>query len=99
MRTYSRMLAVAAKGFESAPSALLPPIPLYRTILRTHRKRLNVEQRVLGDMYVKAEFRAHRDIDNPVQIVGTSPGANSCTLTHSDWIPLRVAIVRPKSPG
>jgi hypothetical protein len=71
------MLAVAtdagaSKGFRSAPSALLPPIPLYRTILRTHRKRLDVEQRVLGDMYVKAEFRAHRDIDNPVQIVGTS---------------------------
>jgi hypothetical protein len=51
--------------------ALLPPIPLYRTLLRTHRKKLPVEQRLLGDMYVKAEFRAHRDIDNPVQIVST----------------------------
>jgi hypothetical protein len=86
MRVYYRMLAVAtdagaAKGFRSAPSALLPPIPLYRTILRTHRKRLNVEQRVLGDMYVKAEFKAHRDIDNPVQIVGTSPCTYCCVLT------------------
>jgi hypothetical protein len=26
--------------------------------------------RVLGDEYVKSEFRAHRAIDNPVHIVG-----------------------------
>jgi hypothetical protein len=77
MRVYSRLLATAtdagaAKGpFRPAPAALLPPIPLYRTILRTHRKKLPVEQRVLGDMYVKAEFRAHKAIDNPVQIVGS----------------------------
>lgn len=25
---------------------------------------------MLGDEYVKAEFRAHRDVDNPVHIVG-----------------------------
>lgn len=48
--------------------ALLPPIPLYRRLLRMHRK-LPLEQRLLGDMYVKAEFNAHKDIDNPVQIV------------------------------
>ncbi|KAJ4319375.1 hypothetical protein N0V94_003965 [Neodidymelliopsis sp. IMI 364377] len=76
MRVYSRLLATAtdagaSKGpFRPAPAALLPPIPLYRTLLRTHRKVLPVEQRLLGDMYVKAEFRAHRDIDNPVQIIG-----------------------------
>ncbi|KAL1596018.1 hypothetical protein SLS59_008007 [Nothophoma quercina] len=76
MRVYSRLLATAtdagaAKGpFRPAPAALLPPIPLYRTLLRTHRKVLPVEQRLLGDMYVKAEFRAHKDIDNPVQIIG-----------------------------
>ncbi|KAF3047699.1 acetate non-utilizing protein 9 [Didymella heteroderae] len=76
MRIYSRLLAMAtdagaSKGpFRPAPAALLPPIPLYRTILRTHRKKLPVEQRLLGDMYVKAEFRAHKDIDNPVQIIG-----------------------------
>jgi hypothetical protein len=74
MRSYSRLLARAtdagaSKGFRQAPAALLPPIPLYRTILRTHRKRLGVEERVLGDMYVRAEFRAHRSVDNPVQIV------------------------------
>lgn len=26
--------------------------------------------RVLGDEYVKAEFRAHRNVDNPVHLVG-----------------------------
>lgn len=82
MRTYSRLLAVAtdagaAKGpFRPAPAALLPPIPLYRTLLRTHRKVLPVEQRLLGDMYVKAEFRAHKDIDNPVQIVSVPIATN-----------------------
>lgn len=26
--------------------------------------------RLLGDEYIKAEFRAHRNVDNPVHIVG-----------------------------
>lgn len=51
------------------PLALLPPIPLYRRILRAHRNKLPHEERVIGDMYVKSEFRAHRDVDNPVHIV------------------------------
>lgn len=75
MRVYTRLLAVAtdagaSKPFRPAPAALLPPIPLYRRLLRSHRKRLGVEERLLGDMYVKSEFRAHKDIDNPVQIIG-----------------------------
>ncbi|KAF2011653.1 ACN9-domain-containing protein [Aaosphaeria arxii CBS 175.79] len=75
MRVHSRLLAMAtdagaAKPFRPAPMALLPPIPLYRRLLRAHRKRLPVEERLLGDLYVKAEFRAHKDIDNPVQIIG-----------------------------
>ncbi|KAK5108632.1 hypothetical protein LTR62_008123 [Meristemomyces frigidus] len=53
-----------------APLALLPPIPLYRRLLRSHRKHLPQEMRLLGDEYIKSEFRAHRDIDNPVHIVG-----------------------------
>ncbi|KAF2122534.1 hypothetical protein BDV96DRAFT_451479, partial [Lophiotrema nucula] len=74
MRLYTRLLAQAtdagaSKPFRPAPMALLPPIPLYRRILRTHRK-LPIQQRTLGDMYVKAEFRAHRDVDNPVHIIG-----------------------------
>lgn len=50
-------------------SPLLSPLPLYRAILRAHRK-LPHDQRSLGDMYVKAEFRAHRDVENPLQIIG-----------------------------
>lgn len=87
MRIYSRLLAVAtdagaSRPFRSAPAALLPPIPLYRTILRTHRKRLGIEERVLGDMYVKAEFRAHKDIDNPVQIVSDLIYPKRTNLAH-----------------
>ena len=52
------------------PHALLPPIPLYRRVLRAHRKHLPREMRVLGDEYVKSEFRAHRDVENPVHIIG-----------------------------
>ena len=51
------------------PMALLPPIPLYRRLLRSHRKYLDPEMRVLGDQYIKSEFKAHQKIDNPVHIV------------------------------
>jgi len=57
------------RGFKPAPMALLPPIPLYRRLLRAHRKQLPREMRLLGDEYVKSEFRAHRDVENPVHIV------------------------------
>lgn len=49
--------------------ALLPPVQLYRRLLRVHRKKLDPEMRILGDLYVKAEFRAHRETENPVHIV------------------------------
>lgn len=57
-------------GLRAVPPALLPPIPLYRRILRSHRKYLDPEMRILGDQYIKSEFRAHRDVENPVHIVG-----------------------------
>ncbi|KAK0731825.1 hypothetical protein B0H67DRAFT_565979 [Lasiosphaeris hirsuta] len=53
-----------------AALALLPPIPLYRRLLRAHRKHLPGELRLLGDEYVKAEFRAHRDVENPAHLIG-----------------------------
>lgn len=49
--------------------ALLPPIPLYRRLFRAHRRHLPAEMRVLGDEYIKAEFRAHRKVDNPAHLV------------------------------
>ncbi|KAI8357176.1 hypothetical protein B0O80DRAFT_373076, partial [Mortierella sp. GBAus27b] len=50
--------------------ALIPPLQLYRQILRAHRKHLPPQFRILGDGYVKAEFHRHKDVDNPLYIVG-----------------------------
>ncbi|KAK7719282.1 hypothetical protein SLS57_005781 [Botryosphaeria dothidea] len=73
----SRVLAMAeataagaTKPLRPAPMALLPPIPLYRRILRAHRHKLDPQMRLLGDEYVKAEFRAHSQVDNPIHIIG-----------------------------
>ncbi|RQM06915.1 hypothetical protein DH86_00000058 [Scytalidium sp. 3C] len=55
MRIHPRLLmatptaAGTAKGLRPAPLALLPPIPLYRRLLRAHRKHLPREMRLLGD--------------------------------------------------
>jgi len=68
--------AIGMMGFKPAPMALLPPIPLYRRLLRAHRKHLHREMRLLGDEYVKSEFRAHRNVENPVHIVCCSRGAH-----------------------
>ena len=74
MRISARLLATptaagSTSGLKPAPLALLPPIPLYRRLLRTHRKFLPQEMRLLGDEYVKSEFRAHKEVENPVHIV------------------------------
>jgi hypothetical protein len=60
---------VVMKKPKEQQNPLLPPLDLYRAILRSHRN-LPADQRSLGDMYVKAEFRAHKDIDNALQIIG-----------------------------
>ncbi|KAG6827164.1 hypothetical protein H0H92_012924 [Tricholoma furcatifolium] len=52
-----------------ASATLFPPIPLYRRLLRAHR-HLPKEMRSLGDDYIKAEFRRHREVTNPVYIMG-----------------------------
>ncbi|KAL4759268.1 succinate dehydrogenase assembly factor 3 [Aspergillus foveolatus] len=75
MRAFTRLLYAAPSNMGSAASlsealALLPPIPLYRRILRVHRKKLDPEMRILGDSYVKSEFRAHRGTENPLHIIG-----------------------------
>lgn len=61
--------ATATNAFKPAPMALLPPLTLYRRLLRAHRKHLPSEMRLLGDEYIKAEFRAHRNVDNPAHLV------------------------------
>lgn len=75
MKASHRIFATAiaaglVKPLRPASMALLPPIPLYRRLLRAHRNKLPPQERLLGDEYVKSEFRAHRNIDNPVQIIG-----------------------------
>ena len=59
----------STQGLKPAPLALLPPIPLYRRLFRSHRKFLPKEMRVLGDEYIKSEFRSHRNVENPMHIV------------------------------
>lgn len=84
MRAHLRLLmatpsaAGSAKGFKPAPMALLPPIPLYRRILRAHRKHLDGDMRILGDTYIKKEFRAHQNVENPIHIV-------SCVLLGTEF--------------
>ncbi|CAL8578838.1 Bifunctional NAD(P)H-hydrate repair enzyme [Xanthoria parietina] len=75
MRLAIRLLASpstlgSSTGLSPAPLALLPPIPLYRRILRAHRKFLKTNMRLLGDEYVKSEFRNHKSVENPIHIVG-----------------------------
>lgn len=75
MRATRQLFAAAVNtpfspGQRAPALALLPPIPLYRRLLRIHRKKLNPEERIFGDVYLKAEFRRHRDIENPLHIVG-----------------------------
>ncbi|KAH7884789.1 ACN9-domain-containing protein [Phlebopus sp. FC_14] len=56
-------------NLRNASATLYPPIPLYRRLLRAHR-RLPREMRSLGDVYVKAEFRRHQKVTNPVHVMG-----------------------------
>lgn len=47
---------------------LIPPLVLYKSILRAHRM-LPAALRSVGDDYVKAEFKRHKDVENPAYIV------------------------------
>ncbi|GAA5938054.1 Sdh7p [Sporobolomyces koalae] len=66
----SGIKAVPANATSEIAKELLPPLPLYRRLLRVHRKVLPTELRVMGDDYVKAEFRRTKSTDNPLHIVG-----------------------------
>ena len=73
MQLTARALAkVSPRTLKPLPPNLqiLAPIPLYRRLLRAHRKYLPPAARLLGDDYVKAEFRRTKETDNPVHIVG-----------------------------
>jgi len=68
-RLFATASSVSSKAGKSPQVALLPPLHLYRRLLRVHRRKLPPDMRLLGDEYVKNEFRAHRNIDNPIHIV------------------------------
>lgn len=70
LRAVPSSIGTQSSGLKSIPPALLPPIPLYRRLLRGHRKYLPHDMRLLGDEYIKSEFRAHRKVDNPMHIIG-----------------------------
>ncbi|WWC60932.1 acetate non-utilizing protein 9, mitochondrial [Kwoniella dejecticola CBS 10117] len=53
---------------QQASVQLIPPIPLYRRLLRAHRT-LPPEMRFMGDSYIKSEFRLTRSTDNPLHII------------------------------
>lgn len=107
--TLRRSFAAAAASSALKPSMnLLPPIPLYRRLLRAHRKHLPAEMRLLGDEYVKAEFRAHRDVENPVHLVSLDRidaasswiGANGRSSgTSVGGLFDRMATIRPENRG
>ncbi|KIK95269.1 hypothetical protein PAXRUDRAFT_396816 [Paxillus rubicundulus Ve08.2h10] len=63
--------SISAKplNLRQASATIYPPIPLYRRLLRAHR-RLPIEMRSLGDGYVKAEYRRHQKVTNPVHVMG-----------------------------
>ena len=42
-------------------------LALYRGILRAHRK-MPMEMRMLGDKYVRSEFKLHKPVTNPAQL-------------------------------
>ncbi len=69
MRLSRTALATSSRILKPPPLNLLGPLQLYRKVLRAHRHHLSPRQRILGDQYVKAEFRAHRQVENPVHIV------------------------------
>lgn len=90
MRVVHRLLmatpaSIGSKSSLSDTLALLPPLQLYRRILRVHRK-LDPEMRVLGDSYVRNEFRAHKTAENPLHIVCD----HFCLLPDLGWFTIIV---------
>ncbi|KAG9050633.1 acetate non-utilizing protein 9 [Tulasnella sp. UAMH 9824] len=64
MRASLRRLASSVTSqplkLQEASASLLPPLPLFRRILRAHRM-LPLEMRLLGDDYVKSEWKLYLD--------------------------------------
>ncbi|CUS24285.1 LAQU0S15e01090g1_1 [Lachancea quebecensis] len=66
---HASMAVARARRSSRQHVPLLPPLQLYRRILREHQN-LPAPQRELGDQYVKNEFKLHKGTSNPLHIVG-----------------------------
>lgn len=67
---FIRCISRSSGSLHNVPKTLLPPLTLYRHILRAHSRNLPALQKSLGDEYVKSEFKLHRSVENPLHIVG-----------------------------
>lgn len=82
----AQIIKRAASHHAKTKEALLPPLMLYRRILRAHRMLPEI-QRSVGDKYVKNEFKLHKSTDNPLHIVGflTSWQDYLHMITNGEW--------------
>ncbi|KAH3672924.1 hypothetical protein WICMUC_003978 [Wickerhamomyces mucosus] len=82
----STLIRLAKARHQKDAQPLLPPLALYRRILRAH-KLLPSAQKELGDLYVKEEFKAHKSTDNPLYIVGflTSWQEYLSMISNGSW--------------
>ncbi|KAL6714518.1 Bifunctional NAD(P)H-hydrate repair enzyme [Lecanora helva] len=88
IRLFATPAAVGSSGgLKPAPLALLPPTPLYRRLLRAQRKYLPQRERLLGEEYIKSEFRAHKNVENPMHIIGflTEWQMYAQTIEGKEW--------------
>ncbi|GAA6019330.1 hypothetical protein JCM11491_000897 [Sporobolomyces phaffii] len=87
--------SVPANATSEIAKELLPPLALYRRLLRVHRKVLPAELRLMGDDYVKAEFRRTKSTDNPLHIVGFL----SEWKKYLDWHELQLSPAEQSATG
>lgn len=74
-------------------------VALYRTVLKAHRRHLPLDMRLVGDMYVRDEFRTFRAFEKPsegqagaffdeweryVETVRGSPDARPAAITEEE---------------
>ncbi|KAK0193470.1 hypothetical protein F5146DRAFT_1101473 [Armillaria mellea] len=74
-KRFAKSVGTRPLKLQEASASLLPPIVLYRRLLRAHRP-LPDGMRSLGDSLCEswplfnAEFRRHREVTNPLHIIG-----------------------------
>lgn len=68
--TSQRLFSYIKNTSKSTYEPMLAFIPLYRCIFRAHRKYLPPDARLLGNKYVQQEFRLHKNLKNPLHIIG-----------------------------